>query len=127
MKILLVAPCPQNNQRHDSMAIPQLTLSLLAGMTPEEHEIKIVEEVHNEVIDFDEEVDLVGITIMTQTAIRGYEIANEFKKRGKVVIFGGIHATVMPKEAIMYGDSVCMLNHLPFHMRNRKQLRQELV
>ena len=42
LKILLVAPCPKNNQRHDSMAIPQLTLSLLAGMTPEEHEVEIV-------------------------------------------------------------------------------------
>lgn len=106
MKILLIAPCPKNNQRHDSMAIPQLTLPLLAGMTPEEHEVEIIEEVHHGVIDFDREVDVVGITIMTQTAIRGYEIANEFKKRGKTVIFGGIHATVLPKEAIMYGDAV---------------------
>jgi radical SAM superfamily enzyme YgiQ (UPF0313 family) len=88
------------------MAIPQLTLPLLAGMTPEEHEVEIIEEVHNETIDFDQEVDIVGITIMTQTAIRGYEIANEFKKRDKIVIFGGIHATVRPKEAIMFGDAV---------------------
>jgi len=106
LKILLIAPCPEKNQRHNSMAIPQLTLSLIAGMTPEEHEVKIIEEVFNDIIDFDEEVDVVGITIMTQTAIRGYEIANEFKKRSKIVIFGGIHATVMPKEAIKYGDAV---------------------
>ncbi|RLD48438.1 MAG: B12-binding domain-containing radical SAM protein [Bacteroidetes bacterium] len=106
MNILLISPCPDDNQRHDSMAIPQLTLSLIAGLTPEEHEVKIIEEVFNEVIDFDQEVDVVGISIMTQTAIRGYEIANEFKKRHKTVVFGGIHATVMPKEAIMYGDAV---------------------
>ena len=106
MKILLISPCPDDNQRHDSMAIPQLTLSLIAGLTPEEHEIKIIEEVFNQVIDFDQEVDVVGISIMTQTAIRGYEIANEFKSRGKTVVFGGIHATVMPREAIMYGDAV---------------------
>ncbi len=106
MKILLIAPCPENNQRHDTMAIPQLTLSLLAGMTPEEHEVTIIEEVHNQTINFDQEVDLVGITIMTQTAIRGYQIANEFKKRDKTVVFGGIHATVLPNEAILYGDSV---------------------
>ena len=106
MKILLIAPCPENNQRHDTMAIPQLTLSLIAGMTPEEHEVTITEEVHNEIIDFDQDVDIVGITIMTQTAIRGYEIANEFKKRDKIVVFGGIHATVLPNEAIMFGDDV---------------------
>ena len=106
MKVLLVSPCPPDNQRHDSMAFPQLTLPLLAGMTPKEHEVKIVEEVFNQEIDFDQEVDVVGISIMTQTAIRGYEIANEFKKRGKTVIFGGIHATVLPKEALMFGDAV---------------------
>jgi radical SAM superfamily enzyme YgiQ (UPF0313 family) len=106
VKILLIAPCPENNQRHDTMAIPQLTLSLIAGMTPEKHEVTISEEVHNDKIDFDQEVDVVGITIMTQTAIRGYEIANEFKKRDKIVVFGGIHASVLPKEAILYGDSV---------------------
>lgn len=106
MKILLISPCPTNNQRHESMAIPQLTLSLLAGMTPEEHEVKIVEEVHDGIIDFDQDVDVVGISIMTQTAIRGYEIANEFKKRDKKVIFGGIHATVLPREAIKFGDAV---------------------
>jgi radical SAM superfamily enzyme YgiQ (UPF0313 family) len=106
MRVLLVAPCPPDNQRHDSMAFPQLTLPLLAGMTPKEHEVKIVEEVFNQEIDFNQEVDVVGISIMTQTAIRGYEIANEFKKRGKTVVFGGIHATVLPKEAIMFGDAV---------------------
>jgi len=106
LKILLIAPCPKGHQRHDSMAIPQLTLSLLAGMTPEQHEVQIIEEVYHGTIDFDQEVDVVGITIMTQTAIRGYEIANEFKKRGKTVIFGGIHATVLPKEAIQFGDAV---------------------
>jgi len=106
VKILLIAPCPENNQRHDTMAIPQLTLSLIAGMTPEKHEVTIIEEVHNQTIDFDQEVDLVGITIMTQTAIRGYQIANEFKKRDKTVVFGGIHATVLPNEAILYGDAV---------------------
>lgn len=106
VKILLIAPCPKGNQRHDSMAIPQLTLPLLAAMTPEEHEVEVIEEVHHGIINFDQEVDVVGITIMTQTAIRGYEIANEFKKRGKKVIFGGIHATVLPKEAIKYGDAV---------------------
>ena len=106
MKILLVSPCPPDNQRHDSMAFPQLTLPLLAGMTPKEHDVSITEEVFNQKIDFDQEVDVIGISIMTQTAIRGYEIANEFKKRGKTVIFGGIHASVLPEEAIMFGDAV---------------------
>ncbi len=106
MKILLIAPCPPNELRHKTMDVPQLTLSLIAGMTPPEHEVEICEEVFEDVINFDGDYDVIGITIMTQTCIRGYAIANEFKKRGKIVVFGGIHATCLPDEAIRYGDAV---------------------
>jgi radical SAM superfamily enzyme YgiQ (UPF0313 family) len=106
MKILLVAPCSANEQRHNSMDIPQLTLSLIAGMTPREHEVEICEEVFGDTINFDGDYDVVGITIMTQTCMRGYAIANEFKKRNVTVVFGGIHATCLPHEAIRFGDAV---------------------
>ncbi|MFH2094827.1 MAG: cobalamin-dependent protein, partial [Bacteroidota bacterium] len=106
MKILLIAPCPVNEQRHNTMDIPQLTLSLIAGMTPPEHEVEICEEVYGQMINYDGDYDLVGITLMTQTCIRGYEVANEFRKRGTKVVFGGIHATAMPKEAILFADAV---------------------
>ena len=106
MKILLVAPCPPREQRPKSMDIPQLTLSLIAGMTPEEHEVEICEEVYGDVIDLEGDYDVIGISIMTQTCLRGYEIANEFKKRDKIVVFGGIHATCRPQEALLYGDAV---------------------
>lgn len=106
MKILLIAPCLGQEQRPNSMDIPQLTLSLIAALTPAEHEIQIVEEVYGEIVNFDGDYDVIGISIMTQTCIRGYQIANEFKKRGKTVVFGGIHATAMPDEAIRFGNSV---------------------
>ena len=106
MKILLIAPCSIQEQRPASMDIPQLTLSLIAALTPPEHEIQIVEEVYGEKVNFDGDYDVIGISIMTQTCIRGYQIANEFKKRGKVVVFGGIHATALPEEAIRYGNAV---------------------
>ncbi len=106
MKILLVAPCPPREQRPKSMDIPQLTLSLIAGMTPEEHEVEICEEVYGDVINLEGDYDVIGISIMTQTCLRGYEIANEFKKRDKIVVFGGIHATCRPQEALLYGDAV---------------------
>jgi len=106
MKILLVAPCPSNEQRHNTMDIPQLTLSLIAGLTPPKHEVEICEEVYGNTINFDGDYDVIGISIMTQTCIRGYHIANEFKKRGKIVVFGGIHATCLPNEAILFGDAV---------------------
>lgn len=92
--------------RHHTMDIPQLTLSIIAGLTPEEHEVEICEEVYGDIINYDGDYDVIGITLMTQTCLRGYEIANEFKKRDRIVVFGGIHATCLPQEAIIYGDSV---------------------
>ena len=106
MKILLVSPCQKGEIRPDQFAIPQLTLSLIAGMTPPEHEVSVSEEVFGDIIDFDQDYDLIGISVMSQTCLRGYEIANEFKKRGKTVVFGGIHATARPEEALRYGDAV---------------------
>jgi radical SAM superfamily enzyme YgiQ (UPF0313 family) len=106
MKILLIAPCQVEDQRPHSMDIPQLTLSMIAALTPPEHEVQVVEEVFGETVNFDGDYDVIGISIMTQTCIRGYEIANEFKKRDKIVVFGGIHATSMPEEAIRFGDAV---------------------
>lgn len=88
------------------MDIPQLTLSVIAALTPPEHEIQVVEEVYGETVNFDGDYDVIGISIMTQTCIRGYQIASEFKKRGKIVVFGGIHATGMPEEALRYGNAV---------------------
>ncbi len=106
MKILLLSPCLQSEIRPNQFAIPQLTLSLIAAMTPPEHEVEVCEEVYGEVANYDGDYDVVGISIMSQTCLRGYEVANEFKKRNKVVIFGGIHASVMPDEALLYGDAV---------------------
>jgi radical SAM superfamily enzyme YgiQ (UPF0313 family) len=88
------------------MDIPQLTLSVIAALTPPEHELQVVEEVYGETVNFDGDYDVIGISIMTQTCIRGYQIASEFKKRGKIVVFGGIHATGMPEEALRFGNAV---------------------
>jgi radical SAM superfamily enzyme YgiQ (UPF0313 family) len=40
------------------------------------------------------------------TAPRVYEIADEFRKRGKTVILGGYHPTAMTEEALEHADSV---------------------
>jgi radical SAM superfamily enzyme YgiQ (UPF0313 family) len=106
MKILLVSPVYENDIRQNQFSIPQITLSLIAAMTPPEHEVEVCEEVYGDIIDFDGDYDIIGISIMSQTSLRGYVIANEFKQRDKIVIFGGIHASVRPEEALMYGDAV---------------------
>jgi len=84
---------------------PSLGLALLAALTPPEFNVKIINE-ECEKIDFDNPVDLVGISFLTPAAPRAYEIADAFRKKDITVVFGGVHASAMPDEAIEHADSV---------------------
>ena len=106
MKILLISP-ERKRKREEAFLFKLgfLNLPYLAAVTPRDIEIKILDEFH-EAIDFDEKVDLVGLTAQTPVAPRAYQIASEFRKRGVPVVMGGIHASMLPEEAIHYVDSV---------------------
>jgi radical SAM superfamily enzyme YgiQ (UPF0313 family) len=54
----------------------------------------------------DQDWDVVGITAMTATAQRAYELALLFKRNGAKVILGGIHPSVLPNEAAQFADAV---------------------
>ena len=112
MKIRLIDPAlkARDQQQHTKKEIksfwfPHLSLTMIAGLTPDEHDVQITDENVDE-IDFEEEVDLVGITGMTIHAPRAYEIAKRFRKRGVPVVMGGIHASNLPQEASHHVDSV---------------------
>jgi radical SAM superfamily enzyme YgiQ (UPF0313 family) len=49
--------------------------------------------------------DAVGIGIHTANALRGYEIGRIARRQGAYVIFGGIHATLYPQEAMDLGGA----------------------
>ncbi len=90
--------------KYKAPAVP-LALPTLAALVPSDVEIIISDE-NLKPIDFDEKVDLVGITGMTGFIIRGYEIADEFQRRGVPVVMGGIHVSMLPDEALQHCDSV---------------------
>lgn len=52
--------------------------------------------------------DVVGLSIMTPTAARGYALADRIRRDAPraTIVFGGIHATFMPQEALPHGDVV---------------------
>jgi radical SAM superfamily enzyme YgiQ (UPF0313 family) len=83
----------------------RLTLTTLAALTPPGIEVKITDE-NVESIDFEEEVDLVGITGMVMHAKRVYEIAKRFRDRGIPVVMGGPHASSCSTEAKEHVDAV---------------------
>ena len=84
-----------------------LSLMVLAGMTPAEWDITIVDE-NLGVPDYDAMTrpDLVGITAFTSQANRAYELADHFRSQGVPVVMGGIHATMCVDEVIERVDSV---------------------
>lgn len=79
--------------------------SCCSSVNTDDIELSVTDE-YIETIDFDEDVDLVGITASTCHAPRAHQIADEFRKRGKSVVMGGIHATALPNEALQHADSV---------------------
>jgi radical SAM superfamily enzyme YgiQ (UPF0313 family) len=84
---------------------PMLGLTVVAALFPEDWDITIVNEVF-EKVDLDAEVDLVGLTSLTCVANRAYFLADEFRKRERTVIIGGVHASLIPQEAKAHADAV---------------------
>jgi radical SAM superfamily enzyme YgiQ (UPF0313 family) len=106
MKIKLIAP---HEQREDTISSPfklqRVNLPLLAALTPPGHTITIVEEAFAP-DDINQDVDLVGITVLTELAPRAYHIGDTYRRKAVKVVMGGIHPTVLPDEALEHADAV---------------------
>ena len=105
MKIELIVPAVEENAR-----IPNLALPILAGLSPNDVEISFTDDLLTP-IDLEKDlkkVDLVGITVLSKTALRAYEIADAYRKKGIPVVLGGIHPTALPGEAKEHADSVAV-------------------
>ncbi len=116
MRILLVLPAAEHLRvTREKPGVPDrkmlrfsvLPLTTVAALTPQEHEVTICDE-NVEPLDFDAEVDLVGVTFMTALAPRAYEIAEAFRARGRAVVAGGFHPTLCPDEAAAHFDAVAI-------------------
>ena len=106
-RVLLIFPREKGvKYSNDTLyPFPMLGLTLLASLFPKGYEVRIVNEAIEE-IDFESEVDLVGITALTCVIHRAYEVADRFRKKGVKVILGGVHPSLLPEEAKDHADSV---------------------
>jgi len=113
MKILLIAPSTGYWRGLEKKKIfngktfrfSMLSLLSVAAVTPDKHQIKLIDEQIDEIPD-DEHFDLVGITVMTSTAPRSYQICQQFHEKSIPVVLGGFHPTFNIEEAGRYADAI---------------------
>jgi radical SAM superfamily enzyme YgiQ (UPF0313 family) len=86
---------------------PSLAFLILAALTPDEHTV-YVEDENVQKINFNDQPDLVGISVNVDTSIKAYRIASHYRAKGIPVILGGIHVSANPEEALKHADSVCI-------------------
>jgi radical SAM superfamily enzyme YgiQ (UPF0313 family) len=84
-----------------------ITLPMLAALVPPElnAEIVLVDE-GIEDVDPNIEADLIGMTTITGSANRTYELADGFRARGIPVVLGGPHPTLVPDDAQPHADAI---------------------
>jgi radical SAM superfamily enzyme YgiQ (UPF0313 family) len=111
LKIAFLAPAGAmhryNGSFGRSLHYAPLTLTTLAALVPEElgAEVVIYDETAAK-IPLDLDADLICITCITGTSSRCYAYADYFRSRGKTVVLGGVHPTMMPDEAAQHADVV---------------------
>lgn len=112
LRVLLISPKgPLYRHRggifRRSLRYMPLTLPTLASLIPEDVEVELtcVDEGIQEV-DVELDADLVGMTVITGTAFRAYELARSFRARGIPVVLGGPHVTLVPEDASPHADSI---------------------
>lgn len=115
LRIALISPKgPLNRHKGGifgrSLRYMPLTFPTLAALTPRRIgdrrlTVTCVDE-GIAVVDPDLEADLVGMTVITGTAMRAYELAAHFRGRGIPVVLGGPHPTLVPDDAQPHADSV---------------------
>jgi radical SAM superfamily enzyme YgiQ (UPF0313 family) len=112
IKIALISPKgPLYRHRggiwRKSLRYQPLTLTTLAALVPAEiaAALELIDEGITDV-PLDLRADIVGITVITGTAPRAYELADHFRARGVTVVLGGPHVTLVPEDAEPHADAI---------------------
>ncbi len=109
MRILIVLPTTVYKEgrllKSKQRWIMGLALPYMAALTPKWADVGLIDDRMDE-INYDGGYDLVGLSTTITTALRAYQIASEFRKRGTAVVMGGFHPTLMPEECLEHCDAV---------------------
>lgn len=107
-KVVFIEPKSPGRHVYTRWGLPRLgSLQLGAILKEAGYDVAVfIEDIHG--IDFDEvfEADAVGISTITSTSPRAYEIARQIRKAGIPVFMGGPHVSFLPEEALNSCDYV---------------------
>lgn len=106
MKFKLIYPKWAKLSRQTEFHLPPHGPVVFAATLPDHVDVDFTDE-NLEEIDFDQEVDFVGISMMLTVQVkRGWQIADEYRRRGIKVIFGGIATMLHAEETMTHADAV---------------------
>lgn len=110
MKLLFVSPpFGEKGQMSKGLPIAPPVLEYMTGLT-----CRVRPDIEVELVDANKEhfnpdtigADLIGFTVLTPQAPWVYEMSDKLRARGKRVILGGMHVTVLPDEAKVHADTI---------------------
>ena len=106
MKFTLIYPKWKKLRGQTEFHLPPHGPVVFAATLPRDIEIRFIDE-NLETIDFDDQADLIGISMMLTSQVkRGWEIADEYRKRGMPVICGGIATMLHAEETSLHADAI---------------------
>lgn len=108
MKITIVFPGRSLETAKATASVMPLAPCLLAALTPDEHDVSLVDMFFGDQVDYESDVDVVAVTVRTPLAVIAYGIADNFLQRGKKVILGGPHVFAFPEEAKQHATAVAI-------------------
>lgn len=105
MKIKLILAASATDPLRKNDPFMPLSLPILAAAAPG-HQYVFVDMLWEDDVRFDEQVDVVGISVRYTAEKKAYEIADEFRRRGITVVLGGPQISSVPLRAIAHADAV---------------------
>jgi radical SAM superfamily enzyme YgiQ (UPF0313 family) len=106
MKFKLIYPRWKKLPGQTTFNLPPHGPVVFAASLPDYVDVSFTDE-NVEDIDWDEDCDMVGISMMLTTQVkRGWAIADRYRAMGKKVMFGGISTMLHADETLLHADSI---------------------
>lgn len=105
MRIKLILAADQDDPLKEKNPFKPLSLSLLVAAAPQ-HDYRLIDMLNTQKIDFNEEVDLVGISVRRSAESVAFAIADKFRENNIKVVMGGPQVSANPFESRKHADSI---------------------